>query len=71
MVKAFQLFIGSKPVGRSVYKSETDAIKEKNEWNKQIVDYNRFIKQKKLDREPKKLITSIKQISFSRKSNVF
>ena len=71
MVKVYQLFIGSKAVGSSVYKSKSDALKIMQEINEQKKDYNRFIQQQKLDREPKKLITSVKEISFSRKSNVF
>lgn len=71
MVKVYRLFIGSKPVGRNVYKSKNDALKEKAEWNKQVKDYNKFIKEKGIDRKKQKLVTSVKEVSFSRKGNIF
>ena len=34
MTKVYRLFIGNKPVGRNVYKSKENALKEKKEWYK-------------------------------------
>jgi len=70
MVKCFQIFRGSKPMDNKCYSNRSVALKEMKEANKQFKDYNQFIKQKKLDRKPIKLVR-VKQVSFSKKSNVF
>ena len=69
MVKTFRIFRGSKPMDNKVYSNRSIALKNANEANKQFKEYNQFIRQKKLDRKPIKLVR-VKEVSFSRKKNV-
>ena len=40
----YALFRGDKLVGREVFRDIKDAIREKNEWNKQFAEFNEKIK---------------------------
>lgn len=72
MVKCYQLVRGKKatPMDNKCYKSKSQATREKNLANKQFKEFNKLIKEKKIDRKPIKLVR-VQQINFSRKQNVF
>jgi len=70
MVKAFQLFRESKPMDSKVYSNKNTALKEMKEANTQFKEFNDLVRQGKIDRKPIKLVR-VKEVSFSRKRNVF
>lgn len=64
MVKVYQLYRGNNPMNNKLYRSESDAYKQKIIANKQFREHNKWIKQNNIAL-PKVKLVKVKEVNHN------